>query len=246
MLTSREMPTICHFSDWHGQWIPLPKADLYICTGDMLKNYPKMKKVEGINSFGQFGEYYSREIIPSREEKNQQGWLDKQLKRGGLRRFLGNTDAPIVVVRGNHDFVDLAQGFGGEVFEINNDCTRVVEFLNLRIGGVRGINYIIGEWADELDAPTWEEHAKDLPMDLDVLVTHAPPFGVLDAGYGVDMFRRYVGRRYYTDNELPLHCFGHVHEHQGIRDHGTIYSNAATTYNLFSFDITDETVIVDV
>jgi Icc-related predicted phosphoesterase len=58
-----------------------------------------------------------------------------------------------------------------------------------------------------------------IPDDIDVLVTHGPPAGVLDAGQGCAALRQAVIRL-----KPRLHVFGHVHSAYGTRP---------TTHTLF-------------
>lgn len=64
-----------------------------------------------------------------------------------------------------------------------------------------------------------------IPEDTDVLITHTPPFGVLDAEekYGCrDLTQRLELLR------LKLHIFGHVHSGHGVEKRGkTTYVNAS-------------------
>lgn len=227
---------VVHFSDWHGQWSPLPKADLYICTGDMLPNYPDIVK----SSHTWSG--YDRIISSDKEARLQTQWLESVVKLGSLRKkFLQNRGAPVVVVRGNHDFVDLGPWFGGEVFEINEDPTRTVEYCGLRIGGFRGIPYISGEWADEYEEQDLDAIIAQVPInDLDVMVSHAPPSGILADKYGSVLWTWKLNKSLYAEERLPsLFCFGHIHNACGTLewDDGTVFSNAATTKNTIDLEI---------
>lgn len=211
------MTTLCHFSDWHGEWGSLPKADVYVVTGDMLYNYPGMR-----------GDLkFTREVFLQAKETH----------RVKARKYLGNPDAPVVVVRGNHDFVPLAPLFsGGEVFEINGP-EDTVEVSGLIFGGMRGIKWIGGYWSDERGQEDLGEIARELSEDIDVLVTHAPPWGILDNVYGervgVQGFTAYATRREYgSEKKLKLHCFGHIHECFGTLNRGALFSNAATGWHL--------------
>lgn len=222
---------IVHFSDWHAKFVNLPKADLYIATGDFCPNFP-------------YKVFNSPNLVLNKNYETQQQllWLEQI---GSWRQFLASPDAPVVVVRGNHDFIDLASAFGGEVFEITHDATRTVEYCGLKIGGTRGINYMGNIWNDELHQIEWQKRCEDLPMDLDVLVTHTPPIGILDKCYSVHIgtaeLTRYITKRIYAGQNvkpLKLHCFGHAHEARGIDKQNDIkagsniiFSNAATTYH---------------
>jgi Icc-related predicted phosphoesterase len=260
---------ICHFSDWHARRTQLPKADLYVCTGDMLPNFPelvfqpdKWQRTQvrwRANVHEYFGEgpghpggtYMGGRVLdPEIEAKYQQRWIREYLK--GYRQYFATPDAPVVCVRGNHDFTDLAEAFGGDVWEVNLDPTRTTEILGLKIGGCRGIPYIVGEWSDEYRDPgkppegspvrppvgDWDDIRSKLPTDLDILVTHAPPYGIMDV-FGLDHWgsralREYLNERMYVWGKLKMHCFGHIHEARSSRNEaGIIFSNAACSFQVF-------------
>lgn len=100
---------------------------------------------------------------------------------------------------------------------------------------VRGLNFYGSPWTPEFvgafqlysdsDArKVWEA----IPQEVDVLITHGPPAGVLD--------RTSRGKRV-GDHELAtalrnikprVHCFGHIHESYGtLRQNSTLFCNAA-------------------
>lgn len=250
---------ICHFSDWQGEFRMLPKADIYVCTGDMLPNFPLLKfevdprsqEIElwdpNANLLGHErkrkpnGTYVGRIVDPSREASLQVNWITWELRQGGLRRWFYNRDAPVVVCRGNHDFTDLAPAFGGEVYEIGRP-EETFDVLGLRFGGCRGINYIVGEWADELKPEQFDTRARRVPKDVEVLVTHAPPLGMMDFYWGSSALRTYVHNRLHDSSvRLKAHLFGHVHEAKGMKtEAGILFSNAATTHNVVEIELGKE------
>lgn len=71
-----------------------------------------------------------------------------------------------------------------------------------------------------------------IPGGLDVLITHGPPFGILDQTYGgmragCEELAKAVERV-----KPRLHVFGHIHEAHGIVERGgTIFVNAALGYH---------------
>jgi Icc-related predicted phosphoesterase len=78
--------------------------------------------------------------------------------------------------------------------------------------------------------PEWEleRHWSHVPDDTDILVTHGPPYGVLDTvGFNSehlgDTALRVAVRRVKPD----FHIFGHIHGGRGFDDFGTIFVNAA-------------------
>jgi Icc-related predicted phosphoesterase len=251
---------IVHFSDWHGRTMPLPAADLYVCTGDMLPNF-RILDIEvpgvGVIPWGEnlellglsprtkpIGVLVNPKRPPdhAREKRLQADYLAHR-GHGYLRRLLGTPDAPVVCVRGNHDFTDLAPAFdGGETLEIGLDPTvvfhLVVDGRMLRIGGMRGMAFFHGNWADELTEAEFARRAALLPRDLDLLVTHNPGKGILDemiAGepVGSAALRADLDARAASPHPLLAHCFGHIHEACGtVRIGTTTYSNAATGFHV--------------
>jgi Icc-related predicted phosphoesterase len=232
---------VCHLSDWHGEQCEVPWADAYFVTGDMLDNYPK------------YDRHYCRiNKIPwmdRRREIHKQAEVVRKLK---FRRFLGNPNAPVYIVTGNHDFVHLSNAFGGgPVFEIG-DASEVFMLGDLRIGGFRGVEALGGDWNDEMTDEELHREVAKLPKDLDILLTHAPPHGILDKvdrgpRVGIKALASWLSRQGYIGGKrLRLHCFGHIHEQFGSIAFGpegktpTIFSNAATGY--ITYEISDTNV----
>jgi len=64
---------------------------------------------------------------------------------------------------------------------------------------------------------------RKIPSAIDVLITHGPPKGILDAGMGDDGLNLRVGKI-----KPKVHCFGHIHGHAGSESQdGITYINAA-------------------
>ena len=240
---------ICHLSDWHASLTSLPEADIYVVTGDMLPNFPETSfripgGGEGVlherDRWPEGAIYMGRKIIRELEVRGQREWCEMN----PFREATGIPDSkPVVCVRGNHDFVDLGPWIGGNVWEISEDPTRVAEISGLVFGGMRGIPWCTGEWMDELYPDGMESRARNLPHDIDVLVTHAPPEGILDIGryfenIGSPEIMSYVHRRSYAVEGLPLrplraHFFGHLHNNAGGKNMGgVVFSNAAETMRM--------------
>lgn len=217
------MVRIVHFSDWHDHWRGLPAADIYICTGDMLRNYP-----------------YYWHIDKNDEITGQSRWVQEFRKQGGARSHFSTRDAPVVVVRGNHDFIDLAPIFGGECFEVNLDPARTVEYCGLRIGGFRGVSPIGGCWSDELSFTEMTAALARLPDNLDILVSHTPPQHILSDCLGAPPFYNWLYSQYLGGKQLPKACcFGHVHEEGGKQEGqlGTVFSNASLGFNILDIEV---------
>ena len=231
---------IVHFSDWHWHARTVPEADLYVCTGDMYDNYP-------VSSMSQRGPRWR--IDPERERELQAADVRIFIRDGGFRRWLGSPDAPIVCVRGNHDFIDLASLFEGCNLVHEFVDNEVIEVLGKRITGHRGIPYILGTWSDEVSRPDLTARLMAMPH-ADIFLTHYPPHDVLDyeivAGgriehYGLEGMRELMSLKM---GDRGLHCFGHIHgcggsvkefgpgQFLGMEGHLHVYSNAACHHNV--------------
>jgi Icc-related predicted phosphoesterase len=230
--------TLVHISDWHGAFAKVPWADAYFITGDMLKNYPEYTRT-----------YCELNDIPWIEPPRETFKQSEDVRTLKFRKYLGNPDAPIYIVRGNHDFVYLSRAFdGGPVFEFDHD-NYVYELEGLRIGGFRGVTYLEGDWSDEMKFVDLCRQVERLPKDIDILLTHAPPRGIMDKvgsygrgpNVGIRPLVGYLNSQAYKNGSLRLHCFGHIHENFGTckpdpGDCGITYSNAATGYIKWEWD----------
>lgn len=232
---------IVHLSDWHGRfednaWTKsyVPWANLYLVTGDMLKNYMKYDSM--------YCEINDIEWVDPVRETHYQA---KDVRRFKFRKYLGNPDGEVVVVGGNHDFVHLKNLFkGGPVHEIESP-SQIIDACGLRIGGFRGVSAIEGDWMDEMTDEELEEQVSKLSFELDILLTHAPPHGVMDKigafgkgpSVGIKALTSYHNKQAYESGPLRLHCFGHIHQHFGHITTGNAvdgttmtFSNAATGF----------------
>jgi Icc-related predicted phosphoesterase len=69
-----------------------------------------------------------------------------------------------------------------------------------------------------------EEIFATIPADTQILISHSPPYGILDGGQGCGALRRAVVRV-----KPRLHVFGHVHSAYGTRPTAnTMFCNAAS------------------
>lgn len=84
------------------------------------------------------------------------------------------------------------------------------------------------DWAFNLPRGRWLAEKWDMiPVDTDVLITHGPPYGILDK-----VGQEHVGcadLRTRVDFIKPkIHCFGHIHCAAGMTElNGTTFVNAA-------------------
>lgn len=212
---------IVHFSDWHWHFQALPKADLYICTGDMMPNF-------------------AWPIRPEQEEVKQTTYAKRLWNKGGFQQYLGAPDAPLLCVRGNHDFINLGTLFQGCKLIHEFKENEIVEFGGIRITGHRGIPYMMGTWSDEMGRPDLYSRWSGMTPMADLYLTHYPPEGILDSAFSSHLGLEGVQNWFYDkcESRNPLHCFGHIHEEGGrVKEHGGVtFSNAATAFNVIEGD----------
>jgi len=214
---------ICHFSDWHGISRKLPEADLYVCTGDMLPN--TKPPPWGI-----------RWPVSHQEEPFQRDWIKAHV---GEYAALPASRAPLLIVRGNHDYIDLAPLFRdwpGLVHEFVDE-PQTIKIGGITFGGFRGVPPISDCWADECTERVLKMKCEAL-YPLDVLVTHCPARGYLDRCDDGDLAGSTAVRQYLDSNKTRAHLFGHIHESRGTSYDGLELSNAATTVNIVDLERT--------
>eukprot|EP00927_Polykrikos_kofoidii_P040142 TRINITY_DN34363_c0_g1_i2.p1 TRINITY_DN34363_c0_g1~~TRINITY_DN34363_c0_g1_i2.p1 ORF type:complete len:180 (-),score=29.34 TRINITY_DN34363_c0_g1_i2:181-720(-) len=92
--------------------------------------------------------------------------------------------------------------------------------------------------AFQLDSPAEaEDKWAHIPEDLDILITHGPPEGILDV-VGRGHHAGCVALRQRVRDVRPrFHFFGHIHENGGrsVEEDGTTFVNAAQ--HVLTFDI---------
>jgi Icc-related predicted phosphoesterase len=135
----------------------------------------------------------------------------------------------ILCTGGNHDVeMEDLSGAGTPVL-------RNAEFLQDRSLHHRGVHFYGAPWTPELAGwafylPACEMRDKWalIPTQVDVLITHTPPAGILDRNRSgrscgcPDLAERLL------DLRPQLHCFGHVHASAGtVEINATTYVNAS-------------------
>lgn len=200
---------IGHFSDLHGKMQPLLDSteipDMWVCTGDIFPNK-------------------SRGIIPI-EVPFQTAWFHD--KKESIINKLGGK--PLLYVAGNHDYVDFATLLAEAGYPAQTVDSKGVVIDGVRFAGFREIPYIQGEWFGET-------HSSDLAAIIvnlfdnppDVLLTHAPPSGILDGEWrvGIPALTTVLT---YSPHNIRAHLFGHAHIPDGghVEEMGIQFYNSA-------------------
>lgn len=130
-----------------------------------------------------------------------------QVKENDFRNILTRTIKPVIIIPGNHDRSKWETG--ANIINVNNSR---YEFNGFNFVGFKYTRLDTSE-VDELKLLS---EIKDLIDDNTILVTHAPPYGILDKNrHGISIGSKNI-REVVTDREIKLHLFGHVHESFGI------------------------------
>lgn len=183
-------------ADLHGYFPYLEGGDILIIAGDCTSN----------DSVPAWNDFFN--------------WLDKQKYR---KRYL---------IAGNHD--NFCKNFAISNDSINDSlggrpsvsylCDSGEEFCGLKIWGSPwttkfvGINPHCCAFTVDNDKELQEKYDL-IPNDIDILITHNPPFGILDK----TIHEKSVGSRFLLQKVLEirpkLHVFGHIHEDHGHYSH---------------------------
>jgi Icc-related predicted phosphoesterase len=209
---------ICCISDTHSKIIPddqIPECEVIVHTGDITNN----------------GKIY---------------WLQKQAE--WFRHLIDTKCSHFVCISGNHDFCLDAFRKENCEYAIPNifGSTRIHylrdERLWLNFPG-RTVKFygtpwtISGSWAfSEMDRMKRREIFNKIPMDTDVLLSHGPPYSILDRCDDDGQVKSIGDLELLAavDRVRPkLHVFGHIHDGYGETNlwgvNGTTFVNAAVT-----------------
>ncbi len=138
-----------------------------------------------------------------------------------------------IFIAGNHDFCMYgAETVDGLPANVHYLCNSGISVFGIRFYGMP-------MFIQDCIGGQYNKHLLDIPDDTDVIVTHQPPYGVLDfSDYGSgpachgDVFLR----RHVFDVKPRCHLFGHEHGCYGVEEScGITFSNAAVLddgYNL--------------
>ena len=125
-----------------------------------------------------------------------------------------------IFICGNHDECLYGNKVDGLDVNVHYLCNS-----GLTIDGVKfyGVPMFMGDCVTDRQSRNYA----NIPSDVDVLITHTPPYGILDFDDDIHYGSEEVLRRV-SEIRPKLHLFGHIHRHHGLTDNGiTHFSNAA-------------------
>lgn len=121
---------------------------------------------------------------------------------------------------GNHDDYLYGANIDGLDFNVYYLCNSGIEIDEVRFYGVP---MFMGDCITDRQTRNYAR----IPSDTYVLITHSPPYGILDfdgdINYGSEeLLARLSGL------QLKAHIFGHIHARHGVKTiEGTVFSNGA-------------------
>lgn len=191
---------ILHTSDLHGTILDVIKKadndfDLWIDSGDFLPDHPL---------------YMHMKVPAHLIAEHQIKWLLQRLQK--IRKWLNGR--PMLFVRGNHDYIDISR-----YFKPQHKITEGVEIDGVKFCGFSEIPFIGGFfWNETYNEGFSKPIEKVLKYNPHVLVTHAPPYSILDqlsVGQSVGIVPL-AQALFSKEHNIRHHLFGHIHCAKGI------------------------------
>lgn len=127
-------------------------------------------------------------------------------------------------IAGNHDDCMLDASLEGLPDDVHYLSDRDITIDGISFFGIPMFVVFEGEDLKEI------EHYEQIPENIDILITHRPPLGILDSvddniHYGSSILLDKVSKI-----KPKMHMFGHVHSAYGTMNwNGTTFSNAGLT-----------------
>lgn len=193
------------------------------CVSDLHGSYPKL---EGGDLLIVAGDLTSNDTIPAWKVFFE--WLEKQKYKY------------IVYIGGNHDgFLENCVPNKDDVWKKDREYPNEIHYLMNTGCEIEGLKIWGSPYTPEFCnwhfmKPRGEEMAKmweQIPDDTDILITHGPPFDILDKAVdGFDMVKCGCEEllKRVLEVKPKLHVFGHIHESYGeIQIGATKFVNCA-------------------
>ena len=126
-----------------------------------------------------------------------------------------------IMIAGNHDFAFedqsslmrtiLREEYSGITYLEDSG----VEIDGFKIWG-SPVTPTFHNWAFNRDHKDIKKHWDAIPDDVDILLTHGPPYGILDqTDVGLNVGCPLLKKRIDDLPNLKIHAFGHIHESNG-------------------------------
>lgn len=138
-----------------------------------------------------------------------------------------------ILIGGNHDFfaerkfAEFKTMLPSNIIYLNNE---VVEIEGLKIFGSPNTANLPG-WAFGDFEHNMNNYYDKIPSDVDVLITHSPPYGILDLSSSGNRYGSKTLLEKMKEIKPKINMFGHVHESYGsLMKDDVLYANV-NVYN---------------
>lgn len=125
-----------------------------------------------------------------------------------------------IFIAGNHDNCL----YGAKIEGLDNN-THYLSNSKIEIEGIKfyGVPMFMEDCINGHEALNYSK----IPIDTDILITHAPPYGILDLDEGINYGSEKLLEKLTTLN-LKAHLFGHIHSsHGAVMINGITFSNGS-------------------
>lgn len=138
-----------------------------------------------------------------------------------------------IVVAGNHDF--LFEKDYGLACQALGDGVSGIQYLQDQVTVIDDVVFYGAPWSVEFHHWAFGLSERDsksrwdkIPQGVDVLITHGPPYGIMDSAPNNYRLGCKELRGRVEQLKPRLHVFGHIHHSHGVEKHGdTLFVNAA-------------------
>lgn len=188
---------IVMISDMHSNLdFKLPEADLLLIAGDICPAY------------GDKG--LSIDLQYQWLQDNFRPWLNQQPVK------------EVVFIAGNHDWIfEIARSY---VPFLGDNCHYLedsfIDIMGIKIYGTPQ-QPIFCDWAFNRTEEQLKRYFENIPTGLDILISHCPPYGILDE-VGISKRPRKIGSKSLRDiirkRKPKIVVFGHNHDRYGIEE----------------------------
>jgi Icc-related predicted phosphoesterase len=193
--------------------------DIGIISGDLMEYDLTIKEMEstpGVHSDDLLEELYDPEdsiddlnerVIRYRKNRNTPLYKTIKYKENKIRKILKSANKPIVIIPGNHDIADWHSDN-----VIHNVHNKGFQYMGYNFIGFKYTSLEISQRAES----RYIKRVERKIINKTILVTHAPPYGILDMNYRQEHIGSKVLARIHTNQNIVLHLFGHVHHSFGF------------------------------
>lgn len=223
---------ILHFADTHGHLPAIPKKYwgtdvVVVLSGDICDNFPNhwipcIKQWPNITPSTWSGFWNYRKIDGVEEARLQDEWVETKIIPHFAKCKIDL--ANVIVVNGNHDWANFDKWFPNSL----HTGSKTITFRGVKIGLLVGVPNFTGEWFEEIGPVEMDKRIHALDRDIEILISHTPPYGILDRGHGEshigspELYTALFGKSVFEDvkpyfDNIKLNLFGHAHDARGAK-----------------------------